>query len=99
MATVTFRQATNMAALPTALPSASSIQSSVEIDVAYELGLGQSASLNCLGAFTGNNHDMNLQGNISQVMIDDGDLQSFPNLDITGLSFHIDQTYFFTVML
>lgn len=85
MATVTLYQPTDMSALPTMINSqtSSAAISPFEIDIESSHG-----AVNCLGSFN-INFDVVEGGTISRVQIDDGDFGSFPNLDITGLSYSV----------
>jgi Ca2+-binding RTX toxin-like protein len=96
MATVTLYQPTDMSALPMSTTGIHSSWSKFEIDSAVpDSGFGP--RLSCLGSFITDPASPFLDvigGTISRVQIDDGDFGTFPNLDITGLSYTVTENFF-----
>ena len=89
MATVILRQATNMGGLPTQLIEGASAYAN---GTSFGSIMDSGDAVHALGTFTlGSFH---IAGTISEVIFDTNDFDSFPNIDITGLSFSFTEEYF-----
>ena len=83
MAVVTFLQTTNMAAWAD-FTQGGSEGTLTEFDVVDQSAFG--GWVDCLGSFTYDISAFTVTGTITDVVIDDEDAGSFPNLDVSGLS-------------
>jgi Ca2+-binding RTX toxin-like protein len=96
MATVILNQATDMFTLPPSMPGASGIvfgPGSVATDLDYHNNF---ELLACFGAF--NTAGGVVAGTIDKAWIDDDDSGLLPNIEITGLSYTFDSTFWSTVI-
>ncbi|HEU0154466.1 MAG TPA: calcium-binding protein [Stellaceae bacterium] len=97
MATVTLNQTTDMSALPT-LTSTLADNTNFEIDT-FDHGDPSRGGVYCLGSFSLDPFGPVLGGTISGAQIDDGDPGRFPNLDITGLSFSVTNSFWVSTII
>lgn len=98
MATVTLYQPTDMSALPT-LSSTLADNTNFEIDT-FDHDDPSRGAVYCLGSFSLDPLFASVNsGTISRVQIDDGDPGRFPNLDITGLSYPVTNSFWVSTII